>query len=413
MTMTSSKKVAFLVTGVVMLAGLAAWAFQIRQGLVLTHMRNSYSWGLYVAALAFFVGNAAGGLVLSSMIYLFGVDRLKPFARIGALCAFANVTAAMIAILPDIGRPVRLYNILLHPQFKSPLVWDIIVLNVYAVLSLVYLYLLMLPDLRGPLAKIAIKVEHPRAFSEKWARRLAPYSLVAAVGIHVVTAWIFATQGARDWWNSAVLAPDFVAAALASGTALVLMVSVLAYGVKEQYLPAYRTLSVFIAVAYFIHIFFMYNDFFIHAWYGAEESLEVLSVTLKEYLPAHAFEVLAPLAGVILLIGRNGRKRAASMLTACLLLMAGIFVHRFLLMPGAFDRVPLNLSPLGMQHTQWSMPIASDQYDPAGDTFVTSWSYFPSTVEMVIVLGVLAYVGFLILLAVDRLPVLNGGKTQA
>jgi len=411
--MSASKKIGFAVTGLLMLAGLVAWGFQLREGLVLTHMRNSYSWGLYVAALAFFVGNAAGGLVISSMIYLFGVERLKPFAKIGALCAFANVTAAMLAILPDIGQPVRLYNLLLHPHFDSPLVWDVIVLNLYALLSLVYLYLLMLPDLHGALAKIAIKVDDPKAFSEKWAKRLAPYSLVAAVGIHVVTAWIFATQGARDWWNSAVLAPDFVAAALASGTAVVLMVCVVAYGVKEEYQPAYRTLSIFIAVAYFIHIFFMYNDFFIHAWYGARESLDVLAITLKEYLPAHAFEVLAPLAGVIMLLSAGVRKRAGAMLSAGLLMVAGIFVHRFLLMPGAFDRVALTIAPLGLQDTQWSMPIASGQYDPAGNTFVTVWNYFPSAVEMVIVLGVLAYVGFLIILAVDRLPIVKAGNEQA
>jgi len=411
--MSATKKIGVTVTGLLMLIGLVAWGIQVRQGLVLTNMRNSYSWGLYVSTLAFFVGNAAGGLVLSSMIYLFGVQRLKPFAKIGALCAFANVTAAMLIVLPDIGQPARLYNILLHPQFNSPLVWDIIVLSLYALLSLLYLYLLMLPDMTGKLAGIAIKVDDPRGFSEKWAKRLAPYSLVAAVGIHVITAWIFATQGARDWWHTAVLAPDFVALALACGTAVVLVVCVLAYGVGEQYQPAYRTLSIFIATTYFIHLFLMYNDFFIHAWYGAEESLDVLSITLKQYFRAHAFEVLSPLAGVIMLLSGRVRKSAGAMLVACLFMVAGVFVHRFMLMPAAFDRVPLTLAPLGMQDTHWSMPIASGQYDPAGDTFVTAWNYFPSAIEMIIVLGVLAYVSFLIILAVDRLPLVSRVEKKA
>ena len=119
------------------------------------------------------------------------------------------------------------------------------------------------------MTKIALKVNDPKEFSEKWAKRLAPFSLVAAVGIHVITAWIFATQGGRDWWNSAVLAPDFVAVAVASGTAVVFIVSLLAYGFKEQYKQAYRSMATIIAVSYFIHIFFMYNDFIIHFWYGA------------------------------------------------------------------------------------------------------------------------------------------------
>jgi molybdopterin-containing oxidoreductase family membrane subunit len=297
--MSKNKKIGFTITGILMLAGLLAWGYQFKEGLVVTNMRNSYSWGLYVSGLAFFVGNAAGGLVLTSLIYLFGVTNLKPFAKIGALSAFANVTAAMFSIFPDIGQPTRVLNVLFHAQLLSPLVWDVAVLNLYAGLSLIYLYLLMLPDLSGPLKKIALKVENPKEFSEKWAKRLAPFSLVAAVGIHVITAWVFATQGGRDWWHSAALAPDFIAVALASGTSIVLIASIVAFGVKEQYQPAYRTMAIFISISFFIHLFLMYNDFFNHVWYGASEALDTLSITVKDYGLAHAFEVAIPLLAVI------------------------------------------------------------------------------------------------------------------
>lgn len=400
-----TRKIAMLLAAVLMMAGLAAWLYQYREGLVLTHMRNSYSWGLYISGLAFFVGNAAGGLVLSSMIYLFGVTSLKPFARIGALTAFANVTAAMIAVLPDIGQPARLYQMLLHPKFSSPLVWDVVVLNLYAALSLIYLYLLMLPDLKGRFRKFALKVEDPVAFSEKWARRLAPFSLVAALGIHVITALIFATQGSRHFWHSAALAPDFVAAALSSGTAVVMLVALLTYGMKEAYQPAYRTLSIFIAVSLFTHLFLMYNDYFIHAWYGAGEAMETLTILFKDNLWLHAFEVLAPLSAVILLLNQRARQSAGAMIAACGLLIAGIFAHRFLLMPGAFDKIPLTIAPMGLQEASWSIPIASGRYDSALDTFVTQWHYFPSTVEMLILLGVVAYVCFLIMAAMAWLPI--------
>ena len=403
--MSHSKKIGFLITGFLMLAGLLAWIYQYKEGLVLTNMRNSYSWGLYVSGLAFFVGNAAGGLVLSSLIYLFGVKSLKPFAKIGALTAFANVTAAMFSILPDIGQPVRLYNMLLHPNFVSPLVWDVIVLNLYAALSLSYLYILMLPDFKGPLTKIALKVDNPKEFSEKWAKRLAPFSLVAAIGIHVITAWIFATQGGRDWWNSAVLAPDFIAVAIASGTAIVFIVALLAYGLKEQHKQAYRTMAMIIATALFTHIFFMYNDFIIHAWYGAHEAMETLSITFKDYGLTHAFEVIAPLVAVILLLNSKVRQSSCAMISSCCLLVFGVFAHRFLLMPGAFDKIQLSIEPLGLQHTYWAFPIASGQYDPIMDSFVTKWHYFPSGIEIAIFLGVLAFMCFLVILAMDRLPI--------
>jgi len=390
-----------------MLGGLIAFAYQYHQGLILTNMQNSYSWGLYVSGLAFFVGNAAGGLVLTSLIYMFGVTSLKPFAKLGALAAFANVTAAMVSVIPDMGQPLRLYQIILNPQFMSPLVWDIIVLTLYAVLSLTYLYLLMLPELTGPLSRIAIPVDEPGEFSERWARRLAPFSLVAAVGIHVITAWIFATQGARDWWNTSVLAPDFVAVALASGTALVMLVGVMTLGLKEQYREAYRIMAMIIAGALFVHLFFMYNDFLIHAWYGAEEARQTLSITLGRYGSTHAFEVLAPLAAVILLLSRRVRDSASAMIGSCLLLILGVFAHRYLLMPAAFERIPLTIGPLGLQHMQWSAPIASGRYAPEVNPFVTQWHYFPSPVEITIFLGVLAYVGFLLILAINRLPIVE------
>jgi molybdopterin-containing oxidoreductase family membrane subunit len=409
--MSNSKRIGFLVTGLLMIAGFMAWIYQDKEGLVLTNMRNSYSWGLYVSGLAFFVGNAAGGLVLSSLIYLFGVKSLKPFAKIGALTAFANVTAAMFSILPDIGQPVRIYNMILHPNFNSPLIWDVIVLNLYAALSLLYLYILMLPDFKGPLTKIALKVDNPKEFSEIWAKRLAPFSLAAAIGIHVITAWIFATQGGRDWWNSAVLAPDFIAVAVASGTAVVFIVALLAYGLKEQYKEAYRSMAIIMATALFTHIFLMYNDFIIHAWYGAHEAMETLSITFKDYGLTHAFEVLAPLAAVILLLNKKVRQSSFAMISSCCLLIFGVFAHRFLLMPAAFDKIQLSIEPLGLQYTYWAFPIASGQYDPLMNTFVTKWEYFPSSIEVTIFLGVLAFMCFVVLLAIDRLPI--AGEVEA
>ncbi|HHO47484.1 MAG TPA: molybdopterin oxidoreductase, partial [Desulfobacteraceae bacterium] len=158
--MSVQMKSGLWVSGALFLAAFVVWLYQLREGLILTNMVNSYSWGLYISGLAFFVGNAAGGLVLTSSIYLFGVKQIKPLAKLGALTAFANVTAAMLIVLPDIGRPLRLYNLLLHPNFMSPLVWDVLVLNLYALASAVYLYILMLPELTGRLSWLAVKVDN-------------------------------------------------------------------------------------------------------------------------------------------------------------------------------------------------------------------------------------------------------------
>ncbi len=94
-----------------------------------------------------------------------------------------------------------------------------------------------------------------------------------------------------------VVDPDFVAAALASGTAVVMLVAGLCYGTAEKFQNAFRIMAIFSATAFLIHLFLMYNDFVIHAWYGTDHAKKTQAITLKEYGLAHAFEVLAPAGG--------------------------------------------------------------------------------------------------------------------
>ena len=404
--MSGKMKIGLWASGIVFLVAVAAWLYQLKEGLVLTNLQNSYSWGLYISGLAFFVGNAAGGLVLSSSIYLFGVKKLKPLAKLGALTAFANVTAAMLIVLPDIGKPIRLYNMLLHPNFMSPLVWDVIVLNLYAVVSALYLYILMLPELTGPLARFALKVANPVEFSEKWAKRIAPVALFFAIGIHVITAWIFSTQGARDWWFSPVMAPDFVSVAVGVGTTVVLLAGALAYGTGEKYQDAYQTLGLIIFMAVCVHLFLMMNDLAIHAWYGNAETHRIMEIAWGDFAWAHIFEVVAPLAGAGLLMKAEIRRSLPKLAASAGLLIAGVFVHRFLIMPAAYNNIPMTMTPLGQPGVHWSLPIASGRFFPGMSTFVEHYAYFPSLIEIVILLGTVAYAIFLILLAIVKLPIL-------
>lgn len=381
-----------------MVAGILAWITQLKNGMVQTNLSNSYTWGLYGSALAFFVGNAAGGLVLSSSIYMFGVKKLKPFAKLGAATAFANVTAAMFVTLADTGVPHRFYMMFLHPNFSSPLVWDMIILSLYAVVSLIYLYVLMLPDLKG---------ESKREISEKWAHRIAPVALMLAIGIHVITAWVFSTQGARDWWFTGILAPDFVAVAVAAGTTVVLLAGVLLCGSKDKYQDAYRTMVSFITVAFAVHLFLMYNEFIIKLWYGAEHSVHVIGITLYDYTATHILEVAAPLLAIVLLSNRKVLKNATATVVSCILLLVGVFAHRFLIMPAAFEAIPLTFTPIGAQDTLWSYPISSGRLVEGMGSFITKWDYLPSGTEIIIVVAVMAYVYFLVSLATYLLPIVE------
>ena len=312
----------------------------------------------------------------------------------------------MLIVLPDIGQPLRLYNLILHPNFMSPLVWDVIVLNLYALASAIYLYILMLPELTGRLGWLAIKVANPHEFSEKWAKRIAPVALLFAIGIHVVTAWIFSTQGARDWWFSPAMAPDFVSVAIAVGTTVVLLTGALAYGTGDKYEEAYRTLGLIIFVATAIHLFLMMNDLVIHAWYGNGETHRIMEIAWGDFAWAHIFEVAAPLMGAGLLMLPAVRRSLPLLALSSGMLIAGVFVHRFLIMPAAYNNIPMTMTPLGLPNTHWALPIASGRFFPGMSTFLDQYSYTPSLVEVVILLGIMAYAVFLVLLAISKLPIL-------
>jgi len=209
------KRVNIILIVALVLIGISvsAWVYQMTNGLIVTDMRNAFSWGLYIATFAFFVGIAAGGLIVSSSVYIFNIEQLKPFTRIASLTAFASIVGAGTIILPDMGRVDRLFNMFLYPDFRSPLVWDVIVVSAYMVITFLSVYFQLLPDWqrenRGFLNSWTKKLpqEKVEEISKKWSKRIAIIGLPIAVLIHTITALIFSTQASRSWWNTPVLPP--------------------------------------------------------------------------------------------------------------------------------------------------------------------------------------------------------------
>jgi len=401
--------IAFL--GLVILAGLVAWGFQLKEGMILTNMRNPFSWGIYIATFAFFVGIAAGGLIVSSSVYIFDLAVLKPLARIAKITAFASTMGAAAMVLPDLGRADRVYNLLLHPNFRSPLVWDIIVITGYALVTLVSLYIDVLPDLSRKNSRLAFPAggkteDEVLEISRRLSRVVAYVGLPFAILIHTVTAWIFSTQVSRSWWNTAVLPPDFISVAIASGTALVILVSLMVKGRETfpQYAGAYRTLASISGGFIIVHFFLMYNDFMLRWWWGAAHEMEPLLIALRDYTWLHLAEVVLPFAAMLMFLHPRTKSSVRGLYAASLILLAGVYAHRFLLMPSSYNSMPLSLPVPGASGELWAYPIATGVYDPPRDIFVSLWNYVPSGVEVMITLFPVALVLMVITLGVRYLP---------
>ncbi|AKG91411.1 Polysulfide reductase NrfD [Geoglobus ahangari] len=409
------------VLGVLAIIGIVAFIYQLQKGLILTNMRNPFSWGLYIAMWAFYVGTAAGGLVVSSAINIFGVKQLKPIAPVASLSAFIFAVAAMIMVLPDIGRPDRIFNMFLYPNPKSLLPWDFLVLSTYAFLSAVYTYVQLEPRIaeRGislPLVGTILKkpnltseqLEMLRRKSERRAKMLAPIALPFAILIHTVTAWVLATQLSRPWWYGGLLAPTFIAAALTAGPAVVIIASLIVYGFKDELKPTYRLLAKISAFSAVALLFMYYNDFFIRQWWDNGKEYDALMLVFRDYLHIHAIEAIFLLAGIIILAKKYDSVQG--LVAGSLAVNIGILAHRYLLIPPAYNLIPFRV-PVVMagESFEWQYPIAVGEvrgtlFNPQ-PIFVSYWNYVPSPVEIAITVGVFALISFVFLGLLRALPV--------
>lgn len=389
---------------VVLIVALFAWIYQLSQGLIVTNMRNPFSWGLYIATFAFFVGIAAGGLIISSSVYLFNIEKLKPFTRIASLSAFASILGAGAMVLPDMGRVDRILNMFIHPNFRSPLVWDVTVIMAYMIVTFLSVYVQLLPDWkkenRGFLNgwTKGRTDEEVLALSKKWSKIVSLIGLPIAVLIHTVTALIFATQASRAWWNTAILPPDFISVAVASGTALVMLIALFVVGKEhfEEYHAAFKILATIVASALVVHFFFVAVDLLIHGWWGKPETKELFSLIFGRYGLVYATELLLPGFTMIYFFSAKGKRSFSSLILGSILLFIGVFAHRMMLMFPAFNSISLTLSLPAAGIESWSYPISVGQLREGMPSFVTSWSYVPSFIECMVALLPFGLVTFVV-----------------
>lgn len=131
--------VAIVVAAILTVGGLALWAFQLTSGMVNTNMRNLDSWGLYITMFMFLVGLSAGGLIISSAPRVFGMEGFGGVSKIAVWTSICCTVLAIGFVVIDLGQPLRLWELFVYSNLGSPLMWDIIVLGTYLILSLIHI----------------------------------------------------------------------------------------------------------------------------------------------------------------------------------------------------------------------------------------------------------------------------------
>ncbi|MCY3021324.1 MAG: polysulfide reductase NrfD [Planctomycetota bacterium] len=205
--------VAFLL--LLAIQGVAAYYNQARTGLILTNMRDPISWAFYIGNFTFLVGVGAAAVMLVIPAYIYDWKPIKEVVVFGELLAIAAMVMCLLFVLVDMGRPDRFWHLIpflgsLHLP-TSLLSWDAVVLNVYLLLNLVIASYLIFCAYRG------------RHYNPRIVVPLVIFSIPMAISIHTVTAFLYNGMAARPYWNSAILAPRFLASAFCSGPAVLLI----------------------------------------------------------------------------------------------------------------------------------------------------------------------------------------------
>ena len=352
--------------------GAGCYIYQYFEGLRVTGLSRDVSWGLYIGQLTYFVGIAAGGVMVVLPYYLHDYKAFGRITILGEFLAIAAILMCLLFVFVDLGNPVRIMNVILYPTPNSILFWDMIVLNVYLLLNIVVGWNVLAAERKGVKYK-------------KWIKVLAYISIPWAFTIHTVTAFLYAGIPGRHFWLTAIMAARFLSSAFCAGPALLVLLCLIVKKVskfdpgKEQL----QTLGGIIAYAMILNVFFFLLEVFtafysqipghMHAFEFLFHGLDGHGQLAPWMLTATGFAVVA----LILLIVPATRRNQDTLAVACVSVIIATWIDKGLgLIVGGFTP----------------------------NMFNTVTPYWPTTLEILITIGVLA-TGFFVLTILYKIAV--------
>jgi molybdopterin-containing oxidoreductase family membrane subunit len=369
----------------------AAWHME-HEGHWVTGMTNRVVWGTPHVFAVFLIVAASGALNVASVASVFGRELYKPLARLSGLLAIALLAGGLAVLVLDLGRPDRLVVAMTNYNFKSIFAWNIFLYTGFHAIVAAYLWTMFERRMNEHTGRVGMA-----AFL---------WRLVLTTG----TGSIFGFLVARDAYNSAVLAPMFIAMSLSFGLAVFLLVLLAAARgtgrpVGGEILDRLRVLlAVFAAtVLYFAAIHQLTNA------YVARQHEVVRFFLLDGGIYTALFWIgqvgVGGVAPLVLLLARafRGSRPALALASACV--VAGGLAQMYVLIIG------------GQAYPQVVFP-GHDVASRAFDGVVAS--YAPSLPEILLGLGGVALALALTVVALRLLPFLprssadpEGGATAA
>ena len=390
--------------------GAFAYIKQLRKGLIVTNMGDYVSWGIYISNFVFFVAISLVGSLITAIFRLANVPWRTPLTRISEIIAVSAITFASLIIIVDMGRPERLVYLFSHGRLQSPIMWDVIVITTYFFMSLLLLYITLLPDIR---MMIAAKDKLGKPFSKlyKWLgtfwkgtaaqEKIRNKSITilcitiipVAFCIHTVTSWLFATTY-RPGWDSTNFGAYFVSGAFLVGAGAVVVamyvfrrVYKLEHYITEMHFDKMGKILVMLALLY---LYFNVNEYLVPAFKMRKpEEAHLTGLFAGEFAPLFWFAILVGMIIPILIVVFPKGRKPNAMFVAGVMVVVGAWFKRYLIV------TPTLLQP----------------FLPKYDAPARYSHYFPSWEEWAITAGSLAGVLLIITFFARVFPIISIYKT--
>ena len=270
---------------VVIAVAAYAWFHQLRNGLRVTGLHSPIFWGIYITNFLFFIGISHAGTLISAILRLCRAEWRRPITRMAEAITVLVLFVGAGNVIMDLGRPDRALNVILHPNFRSPLLWDVTSITTYLTVSTLYLYVPLIPDiallrdrlprrrwLYRPLALGWNDTPRQRWWLERLIAVLAVIVIPIAVSVHTVVSWVFAMT-VQPMWHSTIFGPYFVVGAIFSGiAALIVVMAILRKGYYlETYIKRghFNNLGILLLVMACLWLYFTLAEY-ITTFYGHE-----------------------------------------------------------------------------------------------------------------------------------------------
>lgn len=382
--------------------GLLAYLYQLRNGLVVTGMRDRIFWGLYITNFVFFIGISHAGTLISAILRASQAGWRTPVTRMAEFITVVALSVGGLMPMIDLGRPDRIPHLFIYGRWQSPILWDMLAITTYLVASVAYLYLPMVPDLAIARDRLGAgagrwKQAFYRSASLGWRntptqRRLLHRAMAVmmiliipiAVSVHTVVSWIFAMT-LRDPWNSTMFGAFFVAGAIFSGIAvLILLMAVLR---KVYHLEEYLKEKHFVYLGYLIAamaaiIFYFNVSEYMVTGYKPNEAVDFQfnQMFRGEFAGFFWFYLIGGMVVPVVIIAVPRTRTIGGIVVAAVLVAVAMWIERYFIVVASL-RIP-------------QLP-----YEPR--------DYAPTIVELAITAGAFALFGLIILIFVRFIPVVS------